>query len=208
MTAKPIPAIKERPILFNGEMVKAILEGRKTQTRRIIKPQPIYFAHDGTLASADAHCHPFYKKQRGIKQYCEIGDRLWVRESWAIDQCGRRVSLKKEAWSKGWPIKRLRYCATDEPPSRGPKEEPYWWNKRPSIHMPRWASRINLEITDIRVERVQDISFEGASAEGTSDSLDPAPIRGFKKVWNSINEKRGYGWDANPWTWALTFKVV
>ena len=202
--------LKEKPILFSREMVRAILEGRKTQTRRVVKPQPVYFAHDGTLASADVHCHPFYKKQRGIKQYCEVGDWLWVKETFNADWCDEVLYRA----SCGSAIE------------AGYKNEPKW---KPSIHMKRCYSRIDLEVENIHVEKLQDISIDDARAEGITEYLhefagvanseqqedewrNHTTIENFKTLWNSINgEPRADGvdisWKANPWVWVVTFKL-
>ncbi len=222
----------ERPILFNAEMVRAILEGRKTQTRRVMKPQ----AHDcytldgvkddralwtltGKPPLIPDPTRPGKRTRALFVPFChskcplgQPGDRLWVRETWAINQCGRRISLSAEAWPK-WPIERLRYVATDEPPHITDSGEPYWWNKRPSIHMPRWASRITLEIVSIRVERVQDISEDDCREEGVkylikSEKESRTWEGEFERLWDSINAKRGIGWSDNPWVWVIAFKVV
>jgi len=193
--------MKEHPLIFSSEMVRAILDGRKTQTRRV----PV-------------------ERYRNWK----VGDKIWVRETWAIKDCGCRVSLKKEIWPNGWPIKRLQYIASDKAPSKTKRGTPYWWNKRPSIHMPKWAARIFLEITGLRDERVQDISWEDAKSEGIRRDIISAtgdhpnlecwvtipddnhayrtPMAAFKKLWNSINAKRGYGWDKNPEVKVIEFK--
>lgn len=222
--------VKERGILFSGEMVRAILDGRKTQTRRVVEAQ------DRLRDGKDSLGHP------GVEYYNEWGnwqpwvphaktmrcphgrpgERLWVREAWAIDQCGRRVSLQPEAWPEGFPIQRLRYIATDAAPAKDLKGRPYWWNKRPSIHMPRWASRITLGITEVRAQRVQEITEEDAKAEGVPhpselqetlsfyDGRDFRDCRDyrdvFRCVWNGLNRKRGYPFESNPWVWPITFK--
>ncbi len=164
--------MKERPILFNGNMVRAILAGQKTQTRRI----PSKKQQD---ASFCPYGHP--------------GDRLWVRETFAYAQDGTvvyRASMVGSPWDAI-----TRRAIT--------------WH--PSIHMPRWASRITLEITDVHVERVQDIHEEDAIAEG----IDPRKlsylsgeraVTKFSVLWNSIYAANGLGWDVNPWVWVVTFK--
>lgn len=187
----------ERPILFSGTMVRAILEGKKTQTRRVIKPQPDDDClNDGGWPITLEQC-----------PYGVTGDRLWAREKWCMT-VGQPLSEQEP----------IRYAADFDPASRGP------W--RPSIHMPRWASRITLEITDIRVQRVQEISEDDAKNEGLRRVTDglytywrkdewtkgPAgfssAVGAFRDLWDSINAKRGHVWDANPWVWAITFKVV
>jgi len=210
----------DRPIIMSTESVKAILDGRKTQTRRVIKPQPYEYKETWVWA--------FRKEQLATQgfwldhsPYGQVSQRLWVRETWAIRNCGNRVSLDKGTWPEGFPIDRLEYIATDPAPIppelADDSNAPHWWNKRPSLFMPRWASRITLEITGVRVERLQEITEEDAIAEG----IDPRAIyvkskdweentwfskEAFHWLWDSLNAKRGYGWDTNPFVWAISFK--
>jgi len=169
--------MKERPILFSAPMVRAILEGRKTQTRRVVKNK---YSHDW----------------RRKCPYGQRGDMLWVRETWSETPEGDIV-----------------YRATD----------PAWDNEgtglkwKPSIHMPRWARRITLEITDVYVERLREISEADAFADGVDSmryaftrkdlptTLFPQSSKAqFKVLWESIN---GAGsWDANPWVWVISFE--
>lgn len=174
------------------------MDGRKTQTRRVIKPQPASV----TATAKDGWC--FSHGEFGHKSiYCpygQPGDRLWVRETWAPD-----VELGEER--DGLSIYGVAYRERDE----NYLDEVKW---RPSIHMPRWASRITLEVTDVRAERVQDISIDDILAEGIerddSDSQYWRENTGhrFVELWNFINEKRGYSWASNPWVWVVEFKVV
>ena len=181
--------MKEHPILFQGWKVRAIYNGA-TQTRRVIRKQPA-----GAWAAPGRSACP----------YGQPGDLLWVRETWAIEDCGSRVSLSPGAWPSGWPIDRLRYPATDEAPQKDGKGRPYWWNLRSSIHMPRWASRLTLRLTEVLVQRVQEISHEDMRAEGMQSDI---PFVEFIAAWDSINSKRpGCSWEANPFCWALTFVV-
>ena len=190
---------KERPIIFSAEMVRAILDGRKTQTRRVAKgPNPI----DSPLAISTFGSCPY-----GLP-----GDLLWVRETWACEQAKdaykpSEILTESVCW----------YNATD----RDSDQDSWRGRIRSPRFMPRWASRILLEITDVRVERVQEISKQDASAEGCAN-LRPVqtetgvvysygcllPIDFFKMIWNCLNAKRGYGWDANPWVWVVEFKVM
>ena len=230
--------MKERPILFTGEMVRAILEGRKAQTRRIVKPQPIsvgWFEHQKGWCAKVREDGGTLENPGHIMINCPYGkfrDRLWVRES-----CN--ISVDKDA---------VMYLDAGGKlaPTAKPGSE-HWcreWKTCPSIHMPRWASRISLEITNVRVERVQDISEEDAKTEGVPvgqramlDSLDylckecgkhpnqhvgqaqacsgtsglyqPWSFKGgFKILWDSINDKRGFGWNKNPWVWVIEFKKI
>jgi hypothetical protein len=194
--------VKERPILFSAEMVKAILGGTKTQTRRVIKPQPDHFHKfgDGVL-----------RPQIGLREiscpYGQPGDQLWVREAFRMgkapgDEPGQGVALYADRSAKfhpDMPEKRYDWCREYKP--------------RPSIHMPRWASRLTLEIVNIRLVRLQDISEEDAKAEGVRAWSNPMPNSGhvyvpeFINVWNKINGKRtGCSWDDSPWVWAVTFR--
>jgi hypothetical protein len=229
----------DRPILFSGPMVRAILEGRKTQTRRVIKqpleigetdkgrPWPFY---PGYVAGGA------YEGELADSPYGVPGDRLWVREtySWATFETASglddwRGLIRYEADAN------TRYIYQCDAPVNvgmwpGAAIRKYEGKKRPSIFMPRWASRITLEITDVRVQRVQEISHYDAIAEGISECPIPADEEGpkrigymvgpddgksgldvhaqdsFRKLWDSINAKRGFGWDKNPWVWALTFR--
>jgi len=211
--------MKERPILFSAPMVRAILEGRKTQTRRIIKPQPSI--NCDSMKSDDVN----EAWQAGFVPidclHGKVGERLWVRETWRPDckddVCtisfqadGAHVPIRDDyGWAERWVMLR-------RPEEQWPKmEEPKW---RPSIHMPRWASRINLEIVSIRVERLNDISQKDAMAEGappshpTIDAVSrefgyPDFSRSwFAQLWESIN---GQGsWNQNPWVWVIEFKRV
>ena len=199
---------KERPILFSGDMVRAILDGRKTMTRRVVKmatpPQAERVQHfeglrwdwlryDG-LRLSTFKC-PFGK----------TGDRLWVRETFRLSDPNDCACYEPCRCRSGQPMYRADGHYHDME---------YKW--KPSIYMPRWSSRITLEVTGVRVERLQDISEEDAQAEGAPLELGvlertilgaKARYRsGFVRLWESIN---GPGsWDANPWVWCVSFKRV
>jgi hypothetical protein len=159
----------DRPILFSGPMVRALLEGRKTQTRRVHKA-PTGLEH---LAGS-------------VLPRFEVGDRLWTRETWAPKTNG------------------FLYGA-DWLPSAYDGLKPW----RPSIFMPRRASRLTLTVTDVRVQRVQDISATDAEEEGVRCDMSPRTfVDHFHRLWDSLNASRGYGWEANPWVVALTFTVA
>lgn len=207
--------MKERPIIFNNEMVRAILDGRKTQTRRVIKPQPTkwlkYQLTSRDWITFQGNDDPddlcVWKCPYGVP-----GDRLYVRETWQI--CSREEVIPGEPtipWAHNPEQLVVVYRASSQEVN---PDHPEWGRSRwrPSIHMPKWAARLWLEITDIRVERVQDISEDDARAEGViNDPVVPwvdQPITWFSRLWNSINEKRSYGWDVNPWVWVVTFRVV
>ncbi len=191
--------MKEHPILFNGEMVRAILEGRKTQTRRVIKKR----VHGGIMHyDQNRSAEPYWWDDCGVVHKCPYGkpgDRLWVRETHIIATPTDPPSDKKDVW----------YRAT--PPAFLPVKSYPW---RPSIHMPRWASRILLEVTDVRVERVQEITGKDARLEGAKRysnnrlSNEQRYREGFAQLWERINAKRGFGWDKNPWVWVVEFKRI
>jgi hypothetical protein len=182
--------VKERPILFNGEMVRAILEGRKTQTRRLVNPQPREVSFPG-ISSKHGPIWPMFfgtdKKFKSIPcPFGQVGDTLWVRETWFP-----RPILEKSAL----------YKADSEIP------ELITW--RPSIHMPRWASRITLRITNVKVKRLKEITVEEINEEGTPATKPihyADPYLAFSDLWNSINAQHGFGWDTNPWVWVIEFK--
>lgn len=197
--------MKERPILFSAPMVRAILEGRKTQTRRVMKPQPFWGERQGLQSAGWCFSSPKVallswpgdKLTEALKSHCpygQRGDRLWVRETFLVDD-NRRIP--KTATRKNFEVD---YKATSE-------DSPHWrW--RPSIHMPRWASRITLEITGIRVERLQDISEADAHAEGVTirsvTHYDGQAKDYFFALWEKINGLES--WAANPWVWVIEFK--
>jgi len=208
-------AIKERPILFSAPMVRAILEGRKTVTRRAMKVQPVlngkfwqvYGAgwSDGVTSVPAVPGHSLSTKC----PYGTPGDRLWVRETWYCDhfEVMRGPYLKPddldigEARGDGT----LVYAADGLTPYEA--DQPVW---KPSIHMPRWACRILLEITAVRVERLQDITPNQCIAEGAWPEEDKELGRGqeavtaFAELWKST----GGDWEANPWVWVVEFKQV
>lgn len=214
--------MKERPILFSVPMVKAILDGRKTVTRRVVKPQPTegglewatacggdFAAWQDPLLLLDEHSEDGGPCQRKCP-YGRIGEKLWVRETW-MDLLG--TGIERKTGDHG----RYAYAADTPPGSYGDDQrKAYGLKWRPSIHMPRAASRITLEVTGVRVERLQDISETDAVAEGARPTLAPLDTvrlgavgtakEGFRQIWESIN---GPGsWDANPWVWVVEFKRV
>lgn len=210
--------MRERPILFSGPMVRAILAGRKTQTRRVVRG-PIDFV-GGIGQRGDLSCWGWSIEDdygdrwavlaRDLDErhshgcvsipcpYGSVGDRLWVKESWArrLDEDHLSPSQLSGHWAWYWAD--AQTCNTGCAGAAG--------RKRPSIHMPRWASRITLEITDVRVQRLQDIGELDAEAEGRH--LDASePLDYFPHTWDSINGKRA-PWAGNPWVWAITFRVI
>ena len=190
--------MKERPILFSAPMVRALLAGTKTQTRRVFKlPRGCswYEALGGEAAGQvqDDEGPGWWHVEEQRCPYGEPGDRLWVRETWAPRTLG--------AWTEMEKLMKPLYRADEDRPE---------WKRiwRPSIHMPRWASRITLEITGVRVERLQDISEADAVAEGVKNSLHLPGGRSAKEnfahLWWTINGEES--WEADPWVWVLEFK--
>ncbi|MGG7727103.1 morphogenetic protein [Klebsiella aerogenes] len=189
----------ERGMIFNGEMVRAILDGRKTQTRRPVK-LPVHDKNLGCELAGNELAGELSAGNYLNSAFGKQGDRIWVRETWA------RYNIDQDSYD-------MAYRAT--PPEDWP-EEGKW---RPSIHMPRWASRILLEITGVRVERLNAISQEDAQDEGMELTgwrptySDPdsggevwTPYDNFARLWDSI-----YGegsWKVNPWVWVIEFKRI
>lgn len=225
--------MKERPIIFSAPIVRAILDGRKTQTRRVVKPQPPdgWFAPEEGIAWRGEEAG-FCGRQRvqvmGSNGEADVdveviafpvqrcpygvpGDRLWVREAWRV------FGGREYEYQQGRETVIYREGAELVDSVQGP------W--RPSIHMPRWASRITLEIVAVRVERLQEITEADAIAEGveSDDYLDrqehfdsvappgssgrPHPVTEFARLWDSINAKRA-PWESNPWAWVIEFRVI
>ncbi len=213
--------MKERPILFNGEMVRAILDGRKTQTRRVMKYQPGEFQHvdhdeqqgwhlwwDVVTYDSNLAMGAYQKYAPLTCPYGKPGDRLWVREGFAI--------VPRTAYRCSTGVQQV-LCPDNDHDAAVFREgwdrvKPGSW--KPSIHMPRWASRLTLEVVSVRVERVHDITVDDIEAEGVyrvfdsqDDTEDARQNVGlFADLWDSINGKRGYGWDVNPWVWVVEFK--
>jgi len=253
---------KERPILFSGPMVRAILEGRKTQTRRILK-------HDTQSPLTDKFgpmketCDPGYWVGCDIHgtaafarcPYGVPGDRLWVRETWTLGDTDTESWAEVYFRADGEDGKAHRFSVGEEVAERHAAERERLEvagdggsNWKPSIHMPRWASRLTLEVKAVRVEQLQEISEADAIAEGATRreihghsagwSMDWSRVgqlsrfaggihqRGneqpltdrdvclgsarmaFGALWNSINGKRGRGWEANPFVWVVKFERV
>lgn len=229
-------SIAELPILFTAPMVRAILDGRKTQTRRIMKPQPAGDIRSHTLPNAQAHAWISslrHKYGQTTVHTCPHGqklDRLWVRETWATvnGECGPGFAYKADGAFMQPEYDGPNFGAG---PSfnydKYPGEYTMWYSDllegvpghkwRPSIHMPRWASRITLEILNVRVQRLRDISEADAMAEGAPRCVmddegkfyesEKGTYRcGFAGLWDHIN---GAGsWDACPFVWAIAFRRI
>lgn len=211
--------MKERPILMSAPMVRAILNGTKTQTRRVVKPQPQFME----LGGGPAFLLPrqkqwerygyvtFDRAAQACSPYGQPGDRLWCKETWCTPEC----------WDNVKP--------TDLDPAKVPIDYAADFERdtiilgrlRPSIFMRRWMSRITIEVVSVRVERLQDISEEEAEAEGVEESLgtpqvecdgqvlhypDASFVRSYRKLWDQIN---GPGaWELNPWVWVVEFRRI
>ena len=224
----------ERPILFNDEMVRAILDGSKTQTRRPMRPQPCAeFLARGVVAVV-----PQWPQQDGMRWFMadglselvkspwKPGDRHWVRECWGL-KTGTQRDHSSRVFYRADGADRIEYWQNGnhvpETYGYGLSHRGKW---RPSIHMPRWASRITLEVLDVRAQRLGDISHEDAIAEGAEDDawLEyedwVSAVAGgvphvrvtlrehFTEVWDSIYAKKGLGSADNPWVFAGTFKRI
>ena len=227
--------MKERPIIFNDAMVQALLAGRKTQTRRVIKPQPSGRSnHIWSNGNQFAFCEGTHDKGAKCEEdsviktpYGVPGDRLWVREIFVLEsnfglgdvdgyeppfKDGHPVKWEEAIeWGRWWS--QPHYRATDPKPDlvcEGKDGPACIW--RPQLYMPRWASRILLEVTDVHVERLNDMMPESIIKEGPPDSVyfseDPkAPLEWFHDLWDSINKKKpGRSWEDNPWVWVITFR--
>jgi hypothetical protein len=201
--------VKERPILFSAPMVLAILDGRKTQTRRIVKPQPNVVHAIHTDASIETNLIFRRGDQRIHCPYGKPGDRLWVRETWALS--GRFANAKVSDYQ----IPEVTFAENLVHFADADAYDVSTQSWRASIHMPRWASRINLEVTGIRVERLQDISEDDARAEGVPGNEEAAalgcdwyekPRRAYRRIWSQINGEAS--WDKNPWVWVTEFKRI
>ena len=230
-----MPDPTEHQIIMQAQSVRAILAGRKTQTRRVLKPQPpkwvgefgrTTFTPPGHLSGrgtfAGGVSEKFFRCPYGL-----AGHRLWVRET----HCYERASGTDLGPDPGWSVV-VRYMADNVMEARTVSREEWSGVRvgvrtRPSIHMPRWACRLELDVTDVRVERVQDISAEDVLAEGmTATTLKGHPLEiekdgvvtrtefaftspsyAFALLWDSINAKRGFGWKSNPWVYVVSFEV-
>ena len=251
----------ERPIICSGPMVRAILDGRKTQTRRVVQVRHGPFAgmpvtnmsgpHTGF--KGENHAPTWVADHQGevgivcsqdVPQPCHPGDRLWVRETWRFAgqswRSGDDFKVVNIEYAEDKTVRKIRRGRDDD--SGIPKQnmpdhiaagnphygdvdydklaayndwlDRWWVRNRPSIHMARWASRITLEVTNVRVERLQDISEDDAITEGVKPSICGQDEHGhlyrhrtgFVRLWNDLNAKRGHGWDTNPWVWVIEFR--
>ncbi|NAU32592.1 hypothetical protein EE082_24015 [Klebsiella pneumoniae] len=222
--------MKERGVIFNGEMVRAILHGRKTQTRRIVKGTDgaVKFCKEWDINGEEIFVVLGEKDHTGMNPvlgalscpFGAVGDRIWVREAFRVHSLATDVATlaykasERNSWAEQTHRVPVAVCNKPATPEK--------WT--PSLHMPRWASRILLEITDVRVERLNAISEEDAEAEGidmealygSQDCYDciadhnmtgrPTVTGAFKHLWESIYGEEG--WKSNPWVWVIEFKRV
>lgn len=196
-------ATKPKPIIFSAESVRAILEDRKTQTRRVVKPQPnsgpngkMVHLGDGTFGLSDGDLSGEWTAPY------QPGDVLWVRETWC--EYGKGRAIYRANYGNFTPI---------SDGIGGPWRSP--------IHMPRWAARLWIEITDVRGEQLQEISAGDVNAEGFPVCIDAPSYEAFAIAWDALNAPkrtkrtgrvksgtRNYPWESNPWVWCYTFKRV
>jgi len=192
--------MKEPSIRFIAWEVRAVLDGRKTQTRRVVK----HIENRWEVDDSDGYMWPYwpcyvYGQPQPVKMPCPYGEpgyRLWVRETWApMDGEGGQVPA----------IYRADYT--------GPER----WKWKSSIHMPRWASRITLEVKAVRCERLQDITPSDAKSEGAPELSgmleyhergEQCYVDWFRELWDSINAKCGFPWESNPWVWVVEFEPI
>ncbi len=216
----------DRPILFSAPMVRALLAGTKTQTRRVMNPQPSGIASatrfmnaSWTLMPESARCSVDFKAPRFA-----IGDRLYVREAWRCNGWATDVATIMYRASEGDGYTAM----TEQYPVKGKKPLRTTGTWHPGLHMPRWASRLTLTVTEVRVQRIQEISAADAQEEGVerrslkvrqidlfgADAQQRAYIYlqacrwEYEDLWNHLNAARGYGWATNPWVVAVSFSVA
>jgi len=204
-----------KPIIFSTPMVQAILDGRKTQTRRVVKINgcPITSPKESLeLTKEGLIYHSFCSMSGYYKPLCQPGDILWVRETFCeVPYEHNHVPIK------GGHITIPKYAY------KADSERDYTGIWKPSIHMPREAARLFLRVTNVRVERLHDITENDARNEGVKDPYDyqepsyydQPHVRGmeinksaFAGLWDSLNAKRGYGWESNPWVWVIEFEKI
>lgn len=222
----------EHPILFSATMIRAILEGRKAQTRRVVKFKNTFLK--GLPGQLQEHremkaCYPmprggfvFWSDEVGkefsdyaypndgggcLCPYGKIGERLWVRETWGVHPFLN--GIKPSDLDEGVARRSLTYRA--DIPENDSQQSHFAW--RPSIFMPRWASRIVLDVVNIRVERVQGISHNDACVEGAPSEpklnnygTGSIYVDWYAELWDEINTKRGFGWNVNPFVWVTEFE--
>lgn len=208
--------MKDKPIIFSTPMVQAILDGRKTQTRMIVKEQPDHITGDmldqNRFYAADNGDFAGDPDREIISPY-QVGQKLWVRETWCY---GKVIPVDNP---DGFIVEQCEKCDDFLPYEAMIREnigiEEVKW--KPSIFMPKKYARIWLEVTNVRIEELQDITGSDCFSEGIQLSgMVPASLtyqwnkakEEFKNLWDSINKNHGYGWNANPWVWVIEFKKI
>ncbi|ODQ06478.1 MULTISPECIES: hypothetical protein [unclassified Shigella] len=222
--------MKERGIIFNAEMVRAILDGRKTQTRRIVKnvmPDNGIWLKKPTKTRSGTTTHVLDAPKHNLCPLGKIGDRVWVRETWSVvshefDDDGLMIDyvpdrptkvVREMPYGHGYYTGHVIYSADGDftwGDDDGCIDGRSCW--KPSIHMPRWASRITLEIIDVRVERLKDAGDTEFKSEGyplerelTGGSMDP--FCWFRNLWDSVSPTN-FKYEDNPWVWVIEFKRI
>lgn len=208
-----------KPILFNTDMVRAILDDIKGCTRRVVKgfiPGDAVWGYTAFTPKGYISCRGTYEGGYGEKFFklpCQLGDILYVRETWKYYEkaagCGESFHIEQ----------RIAYRADENRHEVQKSSEWYEGKWHPSIHMPKEAARIFLKVTDVRVERLQDMDWRDALGEGVNADFgrgadgtyifDYDPLDDFRELWNSTIKKKDldlYGWDANPWVWVIEFE--
>lgn len=227
--------MKEIPMLFKTEMVESILRGNKTQTRRIIKPQPLYGLHNDTLfpRSLDSKLENWNgetiegESREWKCPYGEVGDVIWVKENyyalgqWIKDGMSPKTGRQKWRFQDETPIGNYGYFDSAPENVILGLHGQYGWHKRPSLFMPKIASRIRLEVTDVFVQRLQNICERDAISEGiefveypktefynylTEEYELKSPIDSYKSLWESINGEDS--WNQNPYVWVIEFENI
>ena len=178
---------REHPIIMGPESVRAILDGRKTQTRRVVRPQPVgdkmFWEPEWSGGPRFVSSPLDEERQTWRCPYGVPGDRLWVKEQTIADSCGGLIGY----------------------PANGCEKTECWERKRSAMLMPRRWSRLTLEVVSVRAERLQSISDADAIAEGMPDDVDAA-VADFAASWDRLNARRGFSWESNPWVWAIEFR--
>lgn len=207
-----------KPILFNTEMVRAILDGRKSCTRRIVKPQQlIVMLPDKCKNGAPEE---FLKEKKLMfKPYCDMTDIELINTAYKAPYQPGDILYVRETWGEGYEEGTYIYRASDKLAGLPTFKESSKLIYHPSIHMPKEAARIWLKVTDVRVERLQEITEDGAKAEGANfkngknvgfeEKMNRTAIERFEEIWNSTIKKSDldcYGWDANPYVWVISFE--
>ena len=217
-----------KPILFNTEMVRAILSGRKTVTRRVMKPQPLFKTHRKFVFADDVCPKKWEDCSDIVATYTyQPGDILYVRETWKVQSALRFDANARIMFKAGGNMTTIQFengCSQSSDRLEYDAFIDKWMQSdgwHPSIHMPKEAARLFLRVTNVRVERLQDITEDQTKAEGANwtegrnvgfeEKLRRSSIERFTEIWNNTIKKPDrdkYGWDANPWVWVIEFERI